>query len=262
MTDDPAAAARRLQPRARLVQFAADGSLSGRRGGGGLIAGRHAGLGAVGGRGSAVALRGAQRGRPRGRPAAPDGRTARRARIPVRMLDIPPDTFAAPTTASPTRSCGSCTTCSSTRPNQPHFDAAFRRDWAAYVAYNEAFADALAAGEPVRSARPGTRGRWSRTTTCAWPRGCCGTAWPAPTPADRALRAHPVGAAGLLPDAARTTSPSPLDGILGADHAGLPRRALGRRVPRLLRRRCSGADGRSRAAAGAAPADGSPTAAA
>jgi trehalose 6-phosphate synthase len=29
-------------------------------------------------------------------------------------------------------------------PNQPHFDAAFRADWSAYVAYNEAFAAALA----------------------------------------------------------------------------------------------------------------------
>ena len=37
-------------------------------------------------------------------------------------------------------------------PNQPHFDAGFRADWAAYVAYNEAFAAALA-----QECAPGTR---------------------------------------------------------------------------------------------------------
>ena len=31
-------------------------------------------------------------------------------------------------------------------PNQPQFGPEFRRDWGSYLAYNEAFADALAQG--------------------------------------------------------------------------------------------------------------------
>ena len=39
-------------------------------------------------------------------------------------------------------------------PNQPRFGREFRRDWEAYLAYNEAFADALGAGGGDRGGRP------------------------------------------------------------------------------------------------------------
>ena len=49
-------------------------------------------------------------------------------------------------------------------PNQPVFDAvSFRREWESYLAYNGAFADALA--RPRRPTRRGGRACWSRTTT-------------------------------------------------------------------------------------------------
>ena len=44
-------------------------------------------------------------------------------------------------------------------PTAPAFDAGFRREWASYVAYNQAFAVALA-----EEAAPGAR-CWCRTTT-------------------------------------------------------------------------------------------------
>ena len=70
-------------------------------------------------------------------------------------------------------------------PNQPLFDVEFRRDWAAYVAYNETFAGALA-DERGRDAGP-----YPGLPPGA---GAAAAAGPASWRADRALRAHAVGA--------------------------------------------------------------------
>ena len=58
-----------------------------------------------------------------------------------------PASSTAPTTTWPTRPCGSVHHLLFDTPNQPQFGHEFRRDWESYLAYNEAFADAL---EPAR----------------------------------------------------------------------------------------------------------------
>ena len=81
-------------------------------------------------------------------------------------------------------------------------------------------------------------GSWSRTTTCAWPRGCCGSGWATP-PATAGIGyfCHtpwaPPDYYRMLPD---DIGRALLDGILGADRAGFPRRAVGHGVHGLLRR--------------------------
>ena len=144
------------------------------------------------GRGRRATGRGAQRRRRGARRAAVRGADARH---PARRCST------GPTTGWPTPPCGSSTTCSTTRPNQPVFGLAFRREWESFRAYNAAFADALAEGagpagrghramvqdyhltlvapDARASAAPTWRSRTSRT-----PRGrrrttsrCCPTTW-------------------------------------------------------------------------------------
>src|ERR1700719_3403080 len=71
--------------------YAADGSLTARRGGGGMVSGLVSGLGAVAGDGEArwlcAALSEADREAARQPEATPPGE------VPVRMLDIPEDVY-------------------------------------------------------------------------------------------------------------------------------------------------------------------------
>ena len=97
-------------------------------------------------------------------------------------------------------------------PNQPRFDAAFRADWAAYVAYNEAFAAALA-----QECASGTRVLIQDYHLSLAPR-LLRDRYPA------ARIAHfehtpwaPPEYYQLLPD---DVAVAILDGMLGADHAG------------------------------------------
>ncbi len=97
-------------------------------------------------------------------------------------------------------------------PNQPHFDAAFRADWAAYVAYNEAFAAALA-----QECAPGTRVLIQDYHLSLAPRLLRDR-----HPAARIAHFEhtpwaPPEYYQLLPD---DVAVAILDGMLGADHAG------------------------------------------
>jgi trehalose 6-phosphate synthase len=129
-------------------EFAADGSLSGRRGGGGMVSGLTSGL-------AARAVDG-----PSGSPAvwvcAAMGEADRAAArqgvvlagegpgdVPVLMLDIPAATFEAAYNGIANSVLWFVHHMLYDTPNQPQFGAGFRADWAAYHAYNDAFATAL-----------------------------------------------------------------------------------------------------------------------
>lgn len=126
-------------------QFGADGSLHGRRGGGGMIAGVTDGLAALGPQESVTwicaALSDADREAARRRAA---GAGQDEGGIPVRMLDIPPGIFDRAYNNVANSALWFLHHLLFDTPNQPQFDREFRRDWAAYASYNEAFADALA----------------------------------------------------------------------------------------------------------------------
>jgi trehalose 6-phosphate synthase len=120
-------------------QFADDGSLSARRGGGGMIAGVMSGLAALGPDADAtwicVALGDADRAAARkGMPGE----------MGVRMLDIPPQILDGAYNEVANSALWFVHHMLFDTPTEPSFGAAFQRDWQSYVAYNEAFADALA----------------------------------------------------------------------------------------------------------------------
>jgi trehalose 6-phosphate synthase len=124
-------------------QFAADGTLAATRGGGGMIGGVSSGLAAVGPEATVTwicaPLSDADRMLAGQDPQAldPDG-------IPVRMLDIPEDTFHRAYNNVANSALWFVHHMLFDTPNQPQFGYQFGRDWEAYLAYNEAFADALA----------------------------------------------------------------------------------------------------------------------
>jgi trehalose 6-phosphate synthase len=128
-------------------QFRADGSLAGSRGGGGMIAGVSSGLTALGAETSVTwicaALTDADRtvARRQGADASGEGD---RASVAVRMLDIPPGIFDRAYNNVANSALWFVHHLLFDTPNQPQFGREFRRDWESYVAYNEAFAGALA----------------------------------------------------------------------------------------------------------------------
>jgi trehalose 6-phosphate synthase len=135
-----------------------DGTLSARRGGGGLVSG----LSAIGADDSCVwvcsALSDADR---RAASQAPDGRidavgypgfsTAEGSGRPVRMLDIEPGTFHRAYNGIANSTLWFVHHLLYDTPVKPVFDERFQREWTSYEAYNAAFADALAA-EAARGA--------------------------------------------------------------------------------------------------------------
>jgi len=195
-----------------------DGTLQTSRGGGGLVSG----LSGLGGDDSehadsivwvCAALSDGDRAAAR---QAPDGRLDLdghdTAGLAVRMLDIDPATFHRAYNAIANSTLWFVHHLLYAIPNAPNFDATFRREWASYVAYNRAFAQALAA-----EAAPGARVLVQDYHLTLTPRLL------------RELRpdlrighfSHtpwaPVDYFRLLPpDVARDT----LLGMLGADHAG------------------------------------------
>ena len=125
-------------------EFGADGMLISRRGGGGLVAGVTSGLAAMAPEAEVswicAALSDADRAAARQRLADPGEPGA----VPVRMLDIPPDIFDRAYNNVANSVLWFIQHLLFDTPNQPRFGRDFRRDWAAYLAYNEAFADAMA----------------------------------------------------------------------------------------------------------------------
>jgi trehalose 6-phosphate synthase len=129
-------------------QFGADGSLAGQRGGGGMIAGVTEGLAALGPEASVTWICAALSDADRVAAARLDGAARGRGTheedsIPVRMLDIPPDIFDRAYNNVANSALWFVHHLLFDTPNQPQFGREFRRDWEAYLAYNEAFADAL-----------------------------------------------------------------------------------------------------------------------
>ena len=208
-------------------QFGADGSLIPSRGGGGMIAGVTDGLAALGPGASATwicaALSDADRA------VARAGDTSDGNGIPVRMLDIPPDIFDRAYNRVANSTLWFLLHQLFDTPNQPRFGREFRRDWEAYLAYNEAFADALT--EEALTGRALTRGEGGLRVLIQDYHLCL---------APRLLRdrlggqpGHPSGEGGIghfchtpwappdyyrmLPD---DVGRALLDGILGADRAG------------------------------------------
>jgi trehalose 6-phosphate synthase len=123
---------------------AQDGSLTARRGGGGMVSGMTSGLRAVATDGGALWLCAALGDADR--EAARQGMRAAGGPgdVPVRMLDIPEQTLDAAYNGIANSVLWFVHHLLFDTPGQPSFDDGFRRDWAAYVEYNEAFAAALA----------------------------------------------------------------------------------------------------------------------
>ena len=203
--------------------LAPDGSLSARRGSGGLVSGLMPGLSSLADRAEVLwicaalsdADRAAARQDPDGRRFGIETGGLSGGRTAVRALDIPPDTFQGAYNAVANATLWFVHHLLFATPVQPRFGPAFRRDWRSYVIYNEAFAGALAhsaTSAPVtarvlvqdyhlalvprmlRDAVPGIRiAHFSHTP------------W------------APVDYYRILPD---DVGRAVLDGILGADHAG------------------------------------------
>ena len=127
--------------------LADDGTLSMRRGGGGLVSA----LAGVGGDilWVCAALSDADRAAAR---RVDDGRLDAYGAGAVRMLEIPAGTFHRAYNAIANSTLWFVHHMLYDSPNTPHFDARSRRDWQSYEAYNAAFADALA-----RDAQPGAK---------------------------------------------------------------------------------------------------------
>src|SRR5580658_56161 len=127
-------------------EFGADGNLTSRRGGGGLIAGLTSGLAALGTLDQVTwicaALSDADRAAARQQAGA--GVKAS-GELAVRMLDIPQHIFEGAYNSVANAALWFVHHMLFDTPNQPQFGLAFRRDWDAYVDYNQTFADALVA---------------------------------------------------------------------------------------------------------------------
>ena len=192
--------------------FAENGSLTARRGGGGMVSGLTSGLAAAAADGGVLwlcaAITEADREAARRGERADGGP----GEAPVRMLDIPEDMFDAAYNGIANSILWFVHHLLFDTSNQPRFNMEFRRDWAAYVAYNKVFADALAdeyangtrvliqdyhlalAPRLLRDRHPGARIAHFEHTPWA-----------------------PPDYYRLLPD---NVAAAILDGMLGADHAG------------------------------------------
>jgi trehalose 6-phosphate synthase len=189
-----------------------DGSLTARRGGGGMVSGMTSGLRAVAADGAALWLCAALSDADR--QAARQGRRAAGGPgdVPVRMLDIPAQVHDAAYNGIANSVLWFVHHLLFDTPTQPGFDAEFRRDWAAYVEYNEAFAAALA-----QESTADTRVLIQDYHLALAPRMLRDRC-----PAARIAHFEhtpwaPPEYYRLLPDDAATAI---LDGMLGADHAG------------------------------------------
>jgi trehalose 6-phosphate synthase len=201
--------------------MAGDGSLTQRRGGGGLVSGLSSVAASADVLWVCAALSDADRAAAR---AAPGGRldpggafgagNGGQAGSVVRMLDIPAATFDRAYNAVANSTLWFVHHMLYDTPNRPHFGLAFRREWESFRAYNEAFAAALAEGAgapgPVRAVVQDyhlTLAPRMLADRCPeMPIGYfCHTPW------------APPEYFALLPD---DVGAEVLEGILGADHAG------------------------------------------
>src|SRR5580693_8912001 len=202
-------------------QFATDGSLTGQRGGGGMIAGVTSGLAAVAPQADVTWICAALTDADRTAARQSDNGSRDPGGVPVLMLDIPPDIFdrAYNNVANSTLWFVHHLLFDTT--NQPQFGLAFAPDWESYLSYSEACADALA-----EEAGPGRKAAEVRILVQGYHLSLV----------PRMLRERLDGVAGgtrigyfwhipwAPPDYYRIlpleVGRALLDGILGADHAG------------------------------------------
>ncbi len=204
-------------------QFGADGSLTGQRGGGGMIAGVTSGLAALGPEASVTWICAALSDADRAVARSQDAGVRDEDGIPVRMLDIAPETFDRAYNNVANSALWFLLHQLFDTPNQPQFGRGFRGDWAAYLAYNEAFADALTREARTRQtpAAGGLRVLIQDYHLCLAPRLLRERLGDAARDAGIAHFCHtpwaPPDYYRMLPDDAGVAL---LDGILGADRAG------------------------------------------
>jgi trehalose 6-phosphate synthase len=202
-------------------QFGADGSLDGKRGGGGMIAGVTSGLAALGPDASVTWICAALSDADRAVSQQRDADVAEEGGIPVRMLDIPADTFDRAYNNVANSALWFVHHLLFDTPNRPQFGGEFRRDWQAYLAYNEAFADALAEEVKREQAPSDLRVLIQDYHLCLAPRLLREKLDDAVRGAGIAHFCHtpwaPPDYYQMLP---REAGRALLDGILGADHAG------------------------------------------
>lgn len=188
-------------------RFAEDGSLTARRGGGGMVSALMTGLAATAGDREVLWICAALSDADRAAATSKhDGD------LPVQMLDIPPDTFDQAYNAVANSVLWFVHHMLFDTPNQPRFGPRFRGEWGSYTTYNEAFANALAA-----EYRPGARvlvQDYHLTLAPRMLRERC-------PDARIAHFSHspwaPPEYYRMLPD---DVAAAVCDGILGADHAG------------------------------------------
>ncbi len=190
-------------------RFADDGTLSSRRGGGGLIAGLMSGLSALGEDADATWICAALSDADRAAAQQDDNGGSG---LPVQMLDIPPETFDAAYNEVANSALWFVHHMLFNTPEQPRFGAAFRRDWQAYVDYNEAFAAAIA-----QQAAPGARALIQDYHLALVPRMLRDQAPEVRIGHFSHTPWAPPAYYRVLPDRAGRAI---LDGMLGADHAG------------------------------------------
>ncbi|HEY2280976.1 MAG TPA: trehalose-6-phosphate synthase, partial [Streptosporangiaceae bacterium] len=207
--------------------MAPDGSLSARRGGGGLVSGLLPGLSALAAQAEVLwicaALSDADRVAARQDPdglrfgidGASPGASPSGGRTAVRTLDIPADTFEGAYNAVANATLWFVHHMMFDTPVQPWFGPSFRQDWRSYETYNEAFAQALEQG--VTTAPDQARVLVQDYHLALVPRMLRDR-----VPGVRIAHfSHtpwaPVDYYRILPD---ETGRAVLDGILGADHAG------------------------------------------
>jgi trehalose 6-phosphate synthase len=121
--------------------LAEDGSLTSRRGGGGMVSALTSGLAATAADQQILWICAAMSDADR---AAADHPHEEQGEIPVRMLDIPPDTFDQAYNGVANSVLWFVHHMLFYTPDQPVFGPRFRAQWDAYTTYNEAFAAALA----------------------------------------------------------------------------------------------------------------------
>jgi trehalose 6-phosphate synthase len=177
-----------------------------------MVSGLTSGLAAVAADGGALWLCAALSAADREVASRPERAPSGPGEVPVRMLDIPADVFDAAYNRVSNSVLWFVHHLLFDPPNQPRFDMEFRADWAGYVAYNEAFAAALA-----QECAPGTRVLIQDYHLSLAPRLLRDR-----HPAARIAHFEhtpwaPPEYFQLLPD---DVAFAILDGMLGADHAG------------------------------------------
>jgi trehalose 6-phosphate synthase len=123
----------------------ADGRLTTRRGGGGMVTGLSTVAADADVLWVCTALSDADRAAARGAPGGRLGLDGTPGGAGVRLLDIPAETFDAAYNSVANSTLWFIHHLLYDTPNRPQFGAGFRPDWAAFRAYNAAFAEALAA---------------------------------------------------------------------------------------------------------------------